>query len=96
MLWVSVLNYLYWVSGDFAGGLLGNVIPWNIKGIGFCYDHHVCGHDSWAADEGKTAHYSGDRVLYRFYARILFGADNFLLPTMFLILLLLTWAGEED
>lgn len=35
MFWVSFLNYVYWVSGAAIGGLLGNIITFNTKGLSF-------------------------------------------------------------
>lgn len=61
MLWISVLNYLYWVSGALLGGASWQCDSLEYQGNRFCYDHHVCGHILGAADEGKTAHHSGDR-----------------------------------
>ncbi|MEG1594550.1 MAG: AzlC family ABC transporter permease [Oscillibacter sp.] len=33
--WISGLNYLYWVAGSALGGLLGQVLSFNTKGLDF-------------------------------------------------------------
>lgn len=35
MLWVSFLNYFYWVSGAAVGGLLGSLAAFDTKGLSF-------------------------------------------------------------
>lgn len=35
MLWVSFLNYFYWVSGATVGGLLGSLAAFDTKGLSF-------------------------------------------------------------
>lgn len=35
MLFVSLLNYLYWISGGFMGYMFGNLITFNIQGLQF-------------------------------------------------------------
>lgn len=32
---ISLLNYLYWIAGTFIGALVGNIIPFNTKGLDF-------------------------------------------------------------
>lgn len=95
MLWISVLNYLYWVSGALLGGLLGNVIPWNIKGIGFVMTTMfvVIFLEQLMKEKQHITAVIG--AISAVLCRILFGADNFLLPTMFLILLLLTLGRKK-
>lgn len=95
MLWISVLNYLYWVSGALLGGLLGNVIPWNIKGIGFVMTTMFVVIFLEQLMEEKQHITAVIGAISAVLCRILFGADNFLLPTMFLILLLLTLGRKK-
>lgn len=34
-LWVTVLNWCYWVAGAAVGGLLGGLFPFDTKGLDF-------------------------------------------------------------
>ena len=77
------------------GGLLGNVIPWNIKGIGFVMTTMfvVIFLEQLMKEKQHITAVIG--AISAVLCRILFGADNFLLPTMFLILLLLTLGRKK-
>lgn len=35
MLWVSVLDFFYWLSGATPGGIFGNLITFSTKGLDF-------------------------------------------------------------
>ncbi|QOD86342.1 AzlC family ABC transporter permease [Weissella viridescens] len=35
MLYVTMLNYIYWVGGAFLGGIMGSFIQLDLKGLGF-------------------------------------------------------------
>lgn len=53
--WVSFLDYFYWVSGAFIGGLLGSLVSFDTKGLSFVMTTNVpCGF-SGAVDEGRKA-----------------------------------------
>ena len=85
--WVSLLNQIYWVTGGFLGGLLGQIIPFNSKGIDFaltalfltiCVEQWQNAENHYPALTGLTA-----SVL----CLLIFSAENFLIPSMILITL---------
>ena len=83
--YVSLLNHFYWASGCILGGLLGEIIPFNSKGIDFSLTAlfvTICV-EQWL--NSKTH----EPALIGFTASVLclliFGANNFLIPSMILI-----------
>ncbi len=88
--WVSFLDYTYWFTGAMLGGLLGSFIPFDTKGLSFVMTtlFLVVFLEQWLK-EGK--HYT---ALIGFAASIasllLFGKEDFILPAMGGMLLLVT------
>ena len=88
---ISLLNYLYWVTGSLVGGLMGNILSaFDLSGLEFIMtamfvviftEHMLHEKQKITAAVGFFA-----AVL----SLLLFGADNFMLPAMVLILLGLT------
>lgn len=87
---VSLLDHLYWVAGSVVGGLIGSVLPFNTKGIDFAMTalFVVIFIDQWKSASDHIPAVVG--VCCSLLCLILFGADNFILPSMIAILLLLT------
>lgn len=90
MFWVTLLNQLYWVSGSTIGGLLGNVINFNTAGIDFVMTAMfvVIFLEQFLKEKKHYTAIIG--LLSTIVCRLGFGADNFLIPTMICILVLLT------
>lgn len=101
---VTLLNQFYWVSGATIGGLLGNLIHFNTTGLDFVMTAMfvVIFMEQWLKEKHHYSEYIG--ILASVLCLIIFGADNFLIPTMVCILILLTAfrkpiekkAGEES
>lgn len=36
MFWVAVLSWIYWIISSVIGGVLGQLIPFQLEGIDFC------------------------------------------------------------
>lgn len=91
MFWVTALNHFYWFSGSTIGGLLGSLIHFNTEGLDFVMTAMfvVIFLEQWLKEKKHwTALIGlGASVL----CLISFGADNFLIPTMAVILALLTF-----
>ncbi len=87
---VSLLDHIYWVAGSVIGGLIGSVLPFNTKGIDFVMTalFVVIFIDQWKSSKDHIPAVAG--VCCSLLCLIIFGADNFILPSMIAILLLLT------
>lgn len=97
MLFVTILNYVYWVTGAALGGLLGQFIKFNTKGIEFVMTalFTVMFVEQWQKAKNHRPALAG--LALSFLALFIFGAENFLIPAMVLILLYfsLSWKREE-
>ncbi len=88
--WVSLLDHCYWVTGSLLGSLLGSIIPFDTTGIDFALTalFVTVFTEQWL---GTKKHLPaliglGGSAL----CLLIFGAENFLIPAMILIVLLLT------
>lgn len=88
--WVTLLNRLYWISGATIGGLLGNLIHFDTKGLDFVMTAMfvVIFMEQWLKEKRHTSEWIG--LGASIGCLIVFGADNFMIPTMICILILLT------
>lgn len=88
--WVNILNQSYWVTGATLGGLLGNLISFDTKGLDFVMTAMfvVIFMDNWEKEKAHISSLIG--ALASVVCLLIFGADNFLVPTMICILVVLT------
>lgn len=90
MFFVTLLNHFYWFSGATIGGLVGSLLSFDTEGLDFVMTAMfvVIFLEQWLKE--KT-HYTAWIGLAASVACLLgFGADSFLVPTMIVILCLLT------
>lgn len=87
---VTLLNQFYWVSGAAIGGLLGNLIHFNTEGLDFVMTAMfvVIFMEQWLKEKRHISAWIG--LAASVGCLLIFGADNFLIPTMICILVLLT------
>ena len=90
MFFVTLLNQIYWVLGATLGGLFGSLITFNTKGLDFVMTalFAVIFLDRLMTE--KKHYTAAIGVVSALACRLIFGADSFMLPTMGLMLLLLT------
>lgn len=90
MFWVTALNQLYWVSGATIGGIFGAMIPFNPKGLGFAMTAMfvVIFMEQWLKEKCHESSILG--FLVTGISLALFGAENFIVPAMLVILILLS------
>lgn len=90
MFFVTLLNHFYWFSGATLGGLLGNLIRFNTKGLDFVMTAMfvVIFLEQWLKEKKHYTAFIG--VCASAACLLLFGADSFLVPTMACILCFLT------
>lgn len=88
--WVSFLDQMWWVLGVILGGLAGGLITFNTEGITFVMtamftviflNQLMKEKKHWTALIGLAS---------SFLCLLIFGADDFMIPSMILILVLLT------
>lgn len=87
---ISFLDQLYWVTGSLLGGILGSLLHINTKGIDFALTAFfvVIMIDQWNATKNHLPAIIG--IVSAILCRILFGASDFIIPSMICIILLVT------
>lgn len=90
MFWVTLLNQLYWVLGATLGGIFGSFIHFNTEGIEFVMTAMfvVIFLEQWKKEKNHTNAILG--LAISAICLILFGKDNFIIPSMLGILGVLT------
>ena len=91
---VTLLNQLYWVGGATLGGLLGNLITFDTKGLDFVMTAMfiVIFLEQWLKEKHHFSEWAG--LASSAACLLIFGKDNFMIPAMICILLLLTAFGK--
>jgi 4-azaleucine resistance transporter AzlC len=86
MLWVTVLDYSYWVTGATLGGIFGNLVKFNTKGLGFVMTAMFVTifMEQWAKESNHIASILG--LILSALCLALFGGDRFVIPAMTAIL----------
>lgn len=90
MFFVTLFNYFYWFSGATLGGIFGSLIRFPTEGLDFVMTamFTVIFLEQWMKEKNHTSAFVGLGI--SLLCLVLFGADNFMLPSMAGILLLLT------
>lgn len=96
MFFVTLLNQIYWVTGATLGGLFGSLISFNTEGIDFVMTAMfvVIFLDQWSKEKRHFSSYTG--LIVSFAALVFFGADNFMIPAMAMILIILSLARKKE
>lgn len=91
---ISFLNYVYWVTGTFLGGLIGSKITFNTKGLDFVLTalFVVLFIEQMKYRELRRFGLAG--ITGALIGLIVFGAENMMIPSMVIILLILL-AGRK-
>lgn len=94
LLAISLMNQSYWVIGSAIGGLAGALLPINSEGIDFAMTalFVVIFVEQWMEKKNRIPEMIG--VLAAVICLQIFGANNFVLPTMISIILVL-FAGRK-
>ncbi len=85
MFFVTLLNQLYWVTGATLGGIFGSFIHFDTKGLDFAMTamFAVIFTDRWMKEKNHVSGLLGLGISLLFL--ILFGAENFIVPSMIAI-----------
>lgn len=109
--WVSLLDQAYWVAGSALGALCGSLITVDLTGLDFVMTamFAVIFFQQWAADGRRAGSLVGNHlsefvgVLGSLTCLLVFGPNNFIVPSMVVILVALllmrnlpqmSWARE--
>lgn len=89
-LFTTLLDRIYWISGATIGGLMGNLIDFNTKGLDFAMTalFVVILVEQILKERSHLSTLIG--MITSIACLLLFGGDNFMIPTMICILVLLT------
>ncbi len=90
MFFVTMLNQIYWVAGATIGGIFGSFIPFDTKGIEFVMTalFVVIFLENWLKEKDHSASIIG--LFISFICLIIFKGTNFIIPSMIIILSVLT------
>ena len=90
MFFVTLLNQIYWVSGAAIGGIFGSFIPFDTEGIEFVMTalFVVIFLENWIKEDNHTASIIG--LALSFICLGIFKGSNFIIPSMLIILVVLT------
>lgn len=88
-LYISVLNYLYWIIGSLGGNLIGSTFSFNTVGIEFSMTalFLVVFIEQWENQKNHLPAILG--LITSILCLYFFGKDNFLIPSMLIIPILL-------
>ncbi len=91
---ISLLNHIYWITGSIIGGILGSLITINTKGIDFVLTalFVVILINQWQSTTNHLPALIG--IASAILCRIIFGAADFIIPSMICILLFVTILRE--
>lgn len=82
MFFVTLFNQIYWIMGSTAGALFGTMIKFSTEGIEFVMTSMfvVIFLEQWKKDKNHLSAAYG--ILVSLICLIIFGADNFIIPSM--------------
>ena len=88
-LWVTVLDWCYWVAGAAVGGLLGGLFPFDTKGLDFVMTAMfvVIFLNQWEKEKQHASAIIG--IAAPLVCLRIFGSGSFLIPSMVCILVAL-------
>lgn len=89
LLWLTWLDESYWVIGATMGGLVGSLLTFDLRGLDFVLTAMFVAifADNWLREKNHVSSVSG--LVITGMCLVLFGADNFIMPSMALVLIFL-------
>ena len=88
MLWVTVLDYTYWVTGAALDGIFGTWVSFSTKGLDFVMTAMfvVIFMEQWMKEKRHAASIMG--IVISAICLVIFGSNNFVVPSMAFMLLM--------
>lgn len=86
---IALLDQLYWITGSAIGSIAGSLIPFNAEGIDFAMTalFVVIFVEQWLTSKNHLPALTG--LVCGLICLMIFGSDNFILPTMISIMIIL-------
>lgn len=93
--YISILDQSYWVLGSVLGGLIGSILPFQARGVEFSMTalFVVIFMDQWQSTKNHMPAIIG--VVCTLICRLLFGATQFVIPSMILIIAVVFLAKRQ-
>lgn len=93
---VSLFNHCYWVTGTVIGSILGKVLPFSTRGIEFSMTALFIASftEQWITSKDHIPALTG--LICTVLCLVLLGSENFLIPAMLLITLVLTFMRKKE
>lgn len=95
LLWITWLDETYWVVGATVGGLIGPFLTFDLRGLDFVLTAMFTAifADNWLRERSHASSVSG--LVICGLSLIIFGADRFIIPSMAVILVFLTFMRKR-
>ncbi len=95
MVFVTLLNQIYWVLGSTFGGIFGGLVNFNTKGLEFVMTalFVVIFLERWLSEENHKSSLIGLGI--SIISLFIFGKDGFIIPAMVFMLLVLSFQKSE-
>ena len=95
LLWITWLDETYWVIGATLGGLIGPFLAFDLKGLDFVLTAMFTAifADNWLREKDHTSSISG--LIISGLCLTIFSADHFIIPSMVIILIFLTFKKRK-
>lgn len=99
MFYVTLFNHFYWFSGATLGGIFGSMIQFNTEGLDFVMTAMfvVIFLEQWLKDQDHSSAFIG--LVVSLLCLLIFKAKYFIIPSMIMILLMITlkkYKGEKQ
>ncbi len=93
---ISLFHHCYWILGGILGNLLGAVLPFSASGVEFSMTAVFVAAfaDQWISTKDHIPAITG--AISTLVCLLIFGRENFLIPAMLLITLLLTLLRRRE
>ncbi len=94
MFWTALFSWLYWSTGSVLGGIMGQLLPFDLEGIDFCMTalFVIIFVDQWERIRNHMPALCG--LIVGLICLLVFGQSSFMLPALLIVSALLTAADR--